>query len=198
MESKCCYLSPCGCALASKTHCPFIFERTESAEMFQLHVGLKEHLTVLGTQRNRNKSPCRTTHSKCRGVRAGTERGLEELGSPDLGQPRSFALKMDCVPASPSHRMLDSGDICYSFFLSLFLVTVGASEISIQFKNPNIFSTPWNRFLRVISLIALINSSRISAGTRLLFFNYRAFLFLQNLVWQILKKIITGGLLFFF
>lgn len=139
MESKCCYLSPYGCALASKTHCPFMFERTRQAEMFQLHLGLKEHLTVLGTQRNRNESPCRTTHGKCRGMRAGTEQDLEELGSLDLGQPRGFALKMDCVPASPSHRMLDSGDICNSFFLSLFLVTVGASEISIQFENPNIF-----------------------------------------------------------
>lgn len=45
------------CSGQQNNHCPFVFERTRSAEMFPLPLGLKEHLTVLGIQRNRNKSP---------------------------------------------------------------------------------------------------------------------------------------------
>lgn len=73
--------------MVSKNHCPFIFERTRQAEMFWLRFGLKEHLTILRIQRNRNKSPCRTAHSKAVVYALGQRMTSEELGSLDLGQP---------------------------------------------------------------------------------------------------------------
>ena len=87
--------------------------------------------------------------------------------------------------------MLDSEDFCYEFFRSLFSINC-ACEISTQLKK-KIWIFFFFNFLEQFPHGYIDHcTSRKSAGKPLLFFNYRWFLFLQNFVWQIVKKITIG------
>lgn len=88
---------------------------------------------------------------------------------------------------------MDSEDFCYEFFRSLFSINC-AYEISTQLKKKSGFF--FFNFLEQFPHGYIVHcTSRKSAGKTLSFFNYRWFLFPQNFVWQIVKKITTSDFL---